>query len=272
MQLETHTKQTFGGQLKTWRQRRRRSQLDFALDAAISQKHLSFIETGRAKPSREMVIRLAECLEIPLRERNTLLLAAGYAPVYSARSFDDASLAEARAAIKRILESQEPFPALAIDRHWNMVAANRAVAPLLAAVRKPELIAGNFNVLRVSLHPEGIAPNIVNLAAWRRHLLERLRQQIAVTADPVLIELLGELKSYPSAGHPSDKQNETPDGEATTNAVFITLRYATPAGQLALFSTTTIFGTPVDVTLSEIAIESFFPADRATRDILLAGR
>jgi transcriptional regulator with XRE-family HTH domain len=191
----THT-QGVGKLLREWRQRRRLSQLDLAAEAEISSKHLSFVESGRALPSREMLLHLAEQLAIPLRERNVLLVAAGYAPVFAECSLDDPALQAARKAVELVLAGHEPYPALAIDRHWTMIAANRAIAPLLAGVDRA-LLEPPVNVLRLSLHPAGLAPRIANLAAWRAHLLARLRRQIELTADVQLIGLQGELSAYP---------------------------------------------------------------------------
>jgi transcriptional regulator with XRE-family HTH domain len=248
-----------GDHIRQWRQRRRMSQLHFALDADISQKHLSFIESGRAMPSRDMVLRLAECLNVPLRERNTMLLAAGYAPVYPERSIDDPALKAARAAIDLVLKGHEPFPALAIDRHWTLVAANAVVPLLLGMVGDVALLKPPINVLRLSLAPGGLAPHIVNLAEWRAHLLERLRHQIEVTADAQLAALMQELLAYPS---PVSER----DGPAHNDyaGIFVPMQLKTPAGILSFFSTTTVFGTPIDVTLSEVALEAFFPADAET--------
>jgi transcriptional regulator with XRE-family HTH domain len=251
-----------GDLLREWRQRRRLSQLELAGDAGISVKHLSFLETGRAQPSREMVMRLSERLQVPLRERNSLLLAAGFAPLYRERPLEDPALAAARAAIDAVLAGHEPYPALAVDRHWTMVAANRAVAPLIEGV-DPALLAPPVNVLRLSLHPQGVAPRIVNLAQWRAHLFERLHRQIEVSADPVLIALERELRSYPA---PDDAATPPPNFAG----VVVPLQFDTPAGVLSFLSTTTVFGTPVDITLSELAIESFFPADSATAEALRA--
>ncbi|HSI55234.1 MAG TPA: helix-turn-helix domain-containing protein, partial [Ramlibacter sp.] len=175
----------FGEHLRHWRQHRRLSQLDLAQEADISTRHLSFVETGRSVPSREMVLRLAERLDVPLRERNALLVAAGYAPMYRERPLDDPALSPAKQAVDLILRSHEPYPALAVDRHWNLLAANRMLPHLLATV-DPSLLQGPVNVLRLSLHPQGLAPKIVNLAQWRNHLLERLRQQVHATDDAVL--------------------------------------------------------------------------------------
>jgi transcriptional regulator with XRE-family HTH domain len=253
-----------GDHLREWRQRRRLSQLDLALEAEISTKHLSFLETGRAQPSRDMVLRLAEQLDVPLRERNVLLISAGYAPVFAQRPLDDPALQAARKAVDLVLKGHEPYPALAVDRHWHLVAHNAAIAPLLASA-STKLLQPPVNVLRLSLHPEGLAPRIVNLAEWRAHLLARLRQQIDATADAELSALLDELAAYPAPGGvKAARTNVTHDYAG----VVVPLRFSTDAGTLSLISTTTIFGTPVDVTLAELAIESFFPADAATAALL----
>lgn len=254
----------FGAILRRWRAHRHLSQLALALKADTSQRHLSFIESGRAKPSRQMVLHLADHLQLPLRERNGLLLAAGYAPVFTERPLDDPALSAVRDAVHLVLRAHEPLPALAIDRHWNMIAANAAVAPLLHGVAE-SLLRPPVNVLRLSLHPDGLAPRIVNLAEWRGHLLERLRLQIEASADPVLTELLEELTAYP-APRPARSPVDAP-GSA---AVFVPMQLQTADGVLSFISTTTVFGTPVDVTVSELAIESFFPADAATADRLRA--
>jgi len=246
-----------GDLLREWRQRRRLSQLDFAVEAEISSKHLSFLETGRSRPSRDMLLKLAEMLEVPLRERNTLLVAAGFAPMFTERKLDDPALQSARDAMEMVLKGHEPYPALAVDRHWTLLAANRAVAPFLRDVA-PSLLQPPLNVLRLSLHPDGLAPRIVNLNQWRAHLFARLRRQIEVSADTVLITLLEELSGYPAPVIDPHAEAET------TNAFVVPLRLATPAGVLSFISTTTVFGTPIDVTLSELALESFFPADAAT--------
>jgi transcriptional regulator with XRE-family HTH domain len=245
-----------GSLLRKWRERRRLSQLDLACEAEISTRHLSFLETGRSLPSREMVLRLAERLDVPLRERNALLIAAGYAPVYHERPLDDPALQAARKAVDLVLAGHEPYPALAIDRHWTLIAFNNAVPPLMA-VADPSLLRPPINVLRLSLHPEGLAPRIANLAEWRLHLLARLRRQIEVTADPILEELLNEFCGYPApGGEPGDNEEYA--------GVVVPFRLVTEQGVLSFISATTIFGTPVDITLSELAVESFFPADAAT--------
>ena len=244
-----------GEQIREWRQLRRRSQLDLALDAEISTRHLSFIETGRSRPSREMVLLIADHLEVPLRERNAMLLAGGFAPIYGERTLDDPELAAARRAIEIVLGGHEPYPALAIDRHWTLLLANSAVGPLISGAA-PELLAPPVNVLRLSLHPRGLAPQILNLAEWRAHLLERLKRQLAATADTALAELLNELLAYPGA--------DAAGRLTALGAVVVPMRLASPLGELSFFSTTTVFGTPMDITLAELAIETFFPADKAT--------
>jgi transcriptional regulator with XRE-family HTH domain len=251
-----------GELLRYWRQRRRMSQLDLACDAEISTKHLSFLETGRSLPSREMLLHLAERLEIPLRDQNRLLAAAGFAPMFQERPLADPALLVARRSIDTILTAHEPNPALAVDRHWIMIAANKAVANLVAGA-EPILLRPPVNVLRLSLHPAGLAPRIVNLAEWRAHVIARLRRQIDVSGDPVLIDLLEEIRDYPL---PRGAVPAHPD--QAYDGIAVPFRLATIDGTLSFFSTITVFGTPVDVTLSELAIESFFPADEATAAIM----
>ena len=185
-----------GDMLREWRQRRRISQLDLALDAEVSAKHVSFVETGRAQPSREMILRFAEHLQVPLRDRNVLLNAGGYAAMYPERSLDDSALATARRAVDLVLRGHEPYPAIAVDRHWTLVAANDAVAPLTAGI-SPALLQPPSNVLRLSLHPDGLASRIVNYGEWRAHVIERVRRQVDTTGDAVLADLLRELRRYP---------------------------------------------------------------------------
>jgi transcriptional regulator with XRE-family HTH domain len=264
--------QPVGNLLRKWRERRRLSQLDLACEAEISTRHLSFLETGRSLPSREMVLRLAERLDVPLRERNALLVAAGYAPAFPERPLDDPALQSARKAVDLVLAGHEPYPALAIDRHWTLIASNKAVPPLLAGV-DPSLLRPPVNALRLSLHPAGLAPRIANLAEWRSHLLVRLRRQIEVSADPVLEELLNELCGYPAPVEGAENSGAENSGAENGGAgefagVAVPFRLVTEQGVLSFISTTTIFGTPVDVTLSELALESFFPADAATANVL----
>jgi transcriptional regulator with XRE-family HTH domain len=246
-----------GPLLRDWRQRRRLSQLDLALDAGVSARHLSFVETGRSRPSPEMIIHLAEQLDVPLRDRNQLLLAGGYAPVYGERALDAPEMQPVRDALDLVLTGHEPYPAAVVDRGWNMVAANRAVALLTEGVA-PELLEPPANVLRASLHPDGMAPRIANLGEWRAHLLERLERQVQLTDDEGLAALHEELLGYP--GESADARPAEDRGAG----IVVPLRLRTAEGELAFFSTVTTFGTPVDITVSELAIESFFPADATT--------
>jgi len=255
--------QPVGDLLREWRQRRRLSQLDLAGEADISTKHLSFLESGRSRPSRDMVMRLAERLEVPLRERNVLLVAAGFAPQFQERKLSDPALGAQRAAVELVLKGHEPYPALAIDRHWNMVSANAAAARLMGNA-DASLLTPPVNVLRLSLHPDGLAPRIINLAEWRDHLLERLRRQVDVSADAVLGRLLSELRALPA---PRGAPPARAKGHAV-GSVVVPLQLAIPSGVLSFFSTTTVFGTPIDITLSELAVEAFYPADEATAETL----
>lgn len=245
-----------GELLREWRQRRRMSQMDLAGAADVSTRHLSFVETGRAQASRDMILLLAERLEITLRERNTLLAAAGYAPCFSEKAWADPALQAARRAVDMVLAAQEPCPTLAIDRHWNLAASNSMV-PLLMAGVDPVLMKPPVNVLRLSLHPSGMASRIVNYRQWRSHLVARLQQQIEVTADPVLSELRREIRAYPVPE--GARQCAAASGEVA--GIVVPLQIAVGSDILSLFSTTTVFGSAVDVTVSELAIESFFPTD-----------
>ena len=251
-----------GEHIREWRTRRRMSQMDLALEAEISTRHLSFLETGRAQPSRDMVLHLTDQLEVPLRERNVILVAAGFAPVFPERRLDDPQLDAARRAVDLILKAHEPYPALVVDLQWNLVAANAAIEPLMAGVA-PELLSGQVNVMRLSMHPKGLAPRIANLGEWRAHALERLRRQVELTADPGLIDLLEELRGYPKAPAP-DRRPEDYGGVA------IPFQLMVGDTLLSLFGTTTVFGTPVDITVSELTLETFFPADELTAQALRA--
>ena len=251
-----------GALLRQWRQRRRRSQLDLALDTGISARHLSFVETGRSRPSRGLLLALAEQLEVPLRERNALMLASGYAPTYAESDLDSAETAQAREAIERLLAGHEPYPAVLLDRWGDVVSTNRAVGPLLDGA-DPELLAPPINTYRLSLHPKGMASRIRNRAEWTAHLGHRLARLARLTGDARLAELLAEIRTYPGVAETLD---DLPD--ATTSELLLTLHLAHPAGDLRLHSTVTSFGSPHDVTLSELTIESFFPADDATRQRL----
>jgi transcriptional regulator with XRE-family HTH domain len=258
--MSTVAAQPVGALLREWRQRRRLSQLDLASEAEISSKHLSFLETGRALPSREMILHLAEQLAIPLRERNLLLIAGGYAPIFAERALDDPALEAARRAVDLVLAGHMPYPALAVDRHWSLVAANDALPPLLAGVDSA-LLRPPAHVLRLSLHPQGLAPRIANLAEWRAHLLSRLRQQIDLTADAALVDLMRELSAY---AIPSGARARPKGPDRDYAGVVVPLQLHTERAVLSFFSTTTIFGPPIDITLAELAIESFFPANPAT--------
>lgn len=252
-----------GELLRGWRERRRLSQLDLSIQAGISTRHLSFVETGRATPSRGMIIRLAEQLDVPLRERNHLLLAAGYAPAYAQTAMDTVRMSAVHAAIRQVLTGHEPYPAVVVDRAWNLVDANAPVA-LLTASAAADLLAPPVNVLRLSLHPDGLAPRIVNLDQWRAHLLGRLRRQISLTADPELAGLYDELRGY--ASDPPAPEPEVPGPDD----LVVPLRLRHASRELAFFSIVATFGTPLDITLDELAIESFLPADPETAAALQA--
>jgi transcriptional regulator with XRE-family HTH domain len=252
------TNPSAGPLVRAWRERRRLSQFALAHEAEVSQRHLSFIESGRAKPSREMVLRLAEHLDVPLRDRNLLLMQAGYAPVYPERPLDDPALVKARAAVQQVLAGHEPYPALAVDRGWNVVAANAAIGRLLAPV-DPELMKPPMNAMRVTLHPRGMAPLIANLGQWRAHLIERLRRQAHLAPDARIEALLAEVSLYPAAAAPRPDLGEE---------IAAPLRLRTQRGLLSMLSTITVFGTALDITLAELSIECFYPADAATAEAL----
>ena len=245
-----------GEMLRGWRRRRRLSQLELALEAEVSSRHLSFVETGRSRPSAQMVLHLAERLDVPLRGRNDLLLAAGYAPAYGQRSLDSPAMGPVRDAIEQVLNGHEPYPALVVDWHWDLVSANRALESLIKGAAA-HLLEPPVNVLRLSLHPEGLAPRIVNLAQWRTQLLERLRRDTFATGDPILNALHDELAAYPSGdtGQPLDP---------SFAEVALPLRVRDGHRELSFISTRTSFGNPLDVTVGELSIESFFPTDERT--------
>jgi transcriptional regulator with XRE-family HTH domain len=246
-----------GELLRQWRERRRLSQLELALQAEVSTRHLSFVETGRSAPSRAMVLHLAEQLELPLRERNQVLLAAGYAPIYSESTLASDTMGAVRGAIRQLLASHEPYPALVVDGAWTIVEANASVALFTRGVPR-HLLAPPINALRLSLHPEGLAPRIANLGEWRAHILARLRHQIDRTADERLVPLYEELRGYACADPGPEVELPGP------GAVVVPLRLRDGERELAFLSTTAVFGTPRDVTVAELAIESFFPADADT--------
>lgn len=260
------TEPPVGTLLRGWRERRRRSQLDVSLAADVSTRHLSYLETGRAKPSREMIERLCEELDVPLRERNALYLAAGFAPAHAERAFTD--LGAAGDAVGSVLSGQEPNPALAVNVCWELLAANRAMSAFLQDV-PAELTRPAINVLRVTLHPDGLAPRIRNLGQWRRSVLRRVRRQLDRTAAPGLAELLAELESYPDPG-PDPAEGGAGAAYSSVDDIAVPMRMATEYGDLALIYTTTVFGSPRDVTLDEIAVETFYPADDRTAELLRA--
>jgi transcriptional regulator with XRE-family HTH domain len=253
-----------GTLLRSWRRRRSLSQLELALDADVSTRHISFLETGRSRPSRDMVLRLAEQLDVPLRERNELLLAAGYAPIYEERTLTDAEMSPVRDALNRFLRAHEPYPALVIDRQHDLVAANDAAGLLLEGV-DPELLAEPANVLRIALHPRGMAPRTMNLAEWSSQLLRRLRREAHLTGDERLDRLHDELARYPGV----DRGGTSAEIDAAEILLPLRIRDRDGTSELSLFSTIATFGSPADITISELAIEAFYPANARTATRLL---
>lgn len=243
--------------LREWRTRRRMSQLDLASDAEISTKHLSFIETGRSKPSRQMLLNLAGCLDIPLRHRNQMLLAAGFDPVFEERAFLEPAMGQVRRTVESVLAAHDPCPSLAIDRHWTMLAGNRAISYLFTGA-EPRLLRPPVNVPRLLLHPAGLATRIVNLGQWRTQMIARLRRQVNLSGDGVLADLLDELRDYPAG----------PEMRGAGDSFAVPLRLSTIDGVLSFFTATTAFGTPLDITVSELAIETFLPADAETAAVM----
>ena len=246
-----------GDLIREWRQRRRLSQLDLAIAANVSSRHLSFVETGRSRPTSEMILHLAEHLDVPLRDRNALLLAGGFAPAYPERGLAEPELHAVKNALKRVLDGHEPYPAAVVNRWWELVDANAGIALFTGDVR-PELLEPPVNVLRLSLHPDGMAPRIANLPEWRAHLLARLHRQAEATGDQRLTALYDELSAYPGgrAGTPGPAD------------VVVPLRYRAAGAELSFLSITAVIGTPMDVTVEELAIESFYPADPQTAKAL----
>jgi len=245
-----------GELVRHWRTHRHLTQQELAIQCRVSSRHLSFIETGRSNPSADMVMRVCEELDVPLRHRNGILLAAGHAPAYGESSLEQPSMKNVSAALIQILDGHMPFPAIVVDRHWTMVDANAGIDRLLAGC-SAELLEPPVNVLRLSLHPDGMAPRIRNLPQWRGHVLSRLEHQLRATGDMELARLLEELRDYPGG-----------TDHAPRDSLVVPLRLETEAGELSFFSTTTVFGTPMDVTVAELAIESFFPADDRTGRLL----
>ena len=249
--------------LRDWRRRRRLSQLDLALEAEVSARHLSFVESGRARPSRELVLQLASQLDVPLREQNALLMAAGFAPAYSEAPFDGREMTPVRDALERILEGHEPFPALAVDGRWNLASVNRPAGALLTAGLVPELLAPPANALRIALHPDGLARRILNFGEWSEHLISRLHRQAAASGNPALAELERELRSYPGV------KTEASPHVATAPQLFVPLVLQAPdGGELRFLSTVATFGTALDISVAELTVESFFPADEPTKAAL----
>jgi transcriptional regulator with XRE-family HTH domain len=253
-----------GALLREWRQRRNLSQLELALRSAVSARHLSFIETGRARPSREMVLHLAARLEVPLRDRNRLLLAAGFAPVFAERSLDESEMAPVREALERFLAAHEPYPAVVVDRRWDVVASNRGVAYVNRDIA-PELRTPPANALRIALHPDGLAPRISNLTDWSGSLLARLRREIETTGDPDLEALYEELVAYPGVATEEDRADVP-----TPSEIMLKHELHLDDRDLALFCTFTTFGTARDLTLAELTIVAFYPADAQTAEALSA--
>jgi transcriptional regulator with XRE-family HTH domain len=253
-----------GPLLQVWRRRRRLSQLELAAEVDVSQRHLSFVESGSASPSRDLVMRLCRGLELPPRECNTLLAAAGYAPAANERRFDDPELANARDAVQRILAAHDPHPALAVDRHWNLLAGNRAASMLMVGVA-PSLVLPPVNVLRLSLHPGGLGPRVGNYRQWRDHVVARLERQHAQAPDMALAALTDEIRAYPV---PAEARPHVRGGADPLAGLAVPFELLTPLGTLRFLSTTTVFGTAVDVLLSELVIEAFYPADAETVELM----
>jgi transcriptional regulator with XRE-family HTH domain len=256
-----------GDLVRDWRTRRRRSQLDLAMEVGVSTRHLSFVETGRSRPSPELLLALAHHLDVPLRERNALLLAGGYAPRYSERTLDDPALAHVMTSVHRMLDAHDPYPGVAIDRRWNVVAANKAALMLTEGV-DASLLGPPMNVYRVSLHPDGLARRTTNFVDWASYLVRQLRRLAASTGDPALQALLDEVSNYPNVAQLAPMIGSQPADE---QPILMPFRITTPLGELSMFTTLTTFGTPLDVTVDELAIELFFPADndsdRMLRDL-----
>jgi transcriptional regulator with XRE-family HTH domain len=252
---------TVGVLLRQWREHRRLSQLDLANNAEISARHLSFLETGRSNPSREMIVRLSQELQIPLRQRNTLLNAGGYAEMYPERRLGDPALNVVGNIVDIVLSGHEPNPAMAIDHRWNILATNRMIEILLRTA-DPSLRQPPMNAIRLGLHPAGLAPYIRNFTEWRAHAIVNLKRRIELTADRELVQLLHEVQSYPFA---NIKEQGT---QASKEEFAIVLEIETSKGVINLLTTTMVFGTPKDVTVSELAIECFFPQDEQSAKTL----
>lgn len=253
--------------MREWRERRRQSQLDVSIDVGVSTRHLSFVETGRSRPSPELVLAVAEHLDVPLRERNTMLLAAGYAPRYSQRALDEPSMARVRASLQRMLDAHDPYPGVVIDRQWNVLLANQAAGALSDGL-PDHLLRPTMNVFRVCLHPDGLARRTANFEDWASYLLRQLRRTIQVTGDPEVEALEAEILGYPNLA-----DLPQPDGVSYWDDPPLLVPFQLVAGpvELSFFTTLTTFGTPRDVTLDELCVELFFPADDRTEQLLKGG-
>ncbi len=253
-----------GELIREWRGVRRRSQMDLAYEVGVSPKHLSFVETGRSRPSPDLVLAVARHLEVPLRERNALLLAAGYAPRFSHRPIEDPSMVRVRAAVQRMLDAHDPYPGVAIDRQWNVAMANTAAGALTVGL-PAALLGPPLNIYRACLHPDGLSRITVNFSDWAGYLLAQLRHSIALTGDPGLRAIAEEVRSYPNVAAIADR---SPVDDEDEPDLLVPLRLRRGGTELSLFTTLTTFGTPRDVTLEELAVELFFPADRVTDEAL----
>ncbi len=256
--------ESIGSLLKSWRSHRRLSQLDLALDVGVSARHLSFVETGRSRPSPELLTSLAQRLEVPLRERNRLLLAAGYAPRYAERKLDADAMEQVRGALERLLAAHDPYPGVVLDRQWNVLLANRAASGLTTLL-PPHLQTPQVNVIRAGLHPEGFARVTANFDDWGGHLIDVLQREAAKTADSGLIELEREVHEYPNVRALCQRREHAPPPLPRLLVPFIV---ELPVGRMSLFTTRTFFGSPLDVTLEELCIELFYPADVASEALL----
>lgn len=266
MSTRTTTAPGVGELLREWRNRRNRSQLDLASDVGVSTRHLSFVETGRSRPSPELVLALAEHLDVPLRSRNELLLAAGYAPRYTELPLDDPAMDHVRRSLERMLAAHDPYPGVVIDRRWDVVLANASALVLLDGVPEP-VLGPTLNVFRICLHPDGLARRTRNFDEWAAYLLGQLRRSWLLTADDRLGDLLDEVGGYPNLPEPPTWAGATEVPSAPT--VLVPFRLGAPGEvELSLFTTLTSFGTPNDITVDELALELFFPADDATDDAL----
>lgn len=260
MTTATGTRSGVGELLRDWRNRRNRSQLDLSIDVGVSARHLSFVETGRSRPSPELVLALADHLEVPLRERNTMLLAAGYAPRFSRTSLDDDAMAQVRTSLQRMLDAHDPYPGVVVDRSWNVLLANQAAFAFTEGV-PAELLQPTMNVFRLCLHPAGLAARTVNFADWATYLLRQMRRTIQLTADAELQAVEDEVRGYPNV---AELDEVRAPGHWDDPPLLVPLTITSDAGELSMFTTLTTFGTPLDVTLEELSLELFFPADEST--------